>query len=131
MTKIGNAGLSQAMMQGMLSAHSSLKQAKTQESAASGLERKANILQSEIDSSIGDVESKKAELEDMKERKANASAWQEDALSQANGEIQQAAERDAEEKGTEYSDAPAESGKIDVSAKVQPISVGMTVDVEL
>ena len=73
--KSGNkgSGLSQASMQAMISADSSMKQAKVQGSVATQMQGRANVLKAEIKQS-GSTEAKEAELADLEQKAVNATA---------------------------------------------------------
>ena len=105
--KAGNAGkgqqatgLSQGSMQAMISADGSMKQAKVQGSVAKKMEGKAAVLEAEIKLDAGrggSTEAKEAELANVKNKAANATASRMDSLSKANETAKYASE---EEKGT-------------------------------
>ena len=88
-------GLSQAGMRAMISADSSIKQAKVQGSMATQMEGRAGVLESEIkqDAGKGNTE-KKEELADLKAKAQSATAAQMSSLSDANKSMEEAAKAD-------------------------------------
>ena len=105
--KSGNkgSGLSQASMQAMISADSSMKQAKEQGSVATQMQGRANVLKAEIKQS-GSTEAKEAELADLEQKAVNATASQMNTLAEANKAVSEAAAAERTEKKT--SDAKEE-----------------------
>ena len=105
--KSGNkgSGLSQASMQAMISADSSMKQAKVQGSVATQMQGRANVLKAEIKQS-GSTEAKEAELADLEQKAVNATASQMNTLAEANKAVSEAAAAERTEKKT--SDAKEE-----------------------
>lgn len=94
------SGLSQANMQAMISADSSMKQAQVQGSVATKMEGTARVLESEIKmdrSSGAGTEKKEAALAKVKQKAVNASASQMNILADANQTMAEAAK--AEQKG--------------------------------
>ena len=94
------AGLSQAGMKSMISADSSIKQAKAQGAGATGLKGRAGVLESEIaqDEARGQgVEKKKEELAEVNRQASAAEAGQLKSLSEANQEIKEAGQEDSKE----------------------------------
>ena len=79
-------GLSQAGMRAMISADSSMKQAKVQGSMATQMEGRAGVLESEIkqDAGKGNTEKKEEELADLQAKAQSATAAQMSSLSDAN-----------------------------------------------
>lgn len=107
------SGMSQAGMQAVIAADSSMKQAQAQGSVAVSLEGRAGILESEIktDKARGaDTARKEAELADIKQSAENAGASQMNALASANQALEEAAE-------TEQDDRMVETGKTDKKDK--------------
>lgn len=105
--KSGNkgSGQSQASMQAMISADSSMKQAKVQGSVATQMQGRANVLKAEIKQS-GSTEAKEAELADLEQKAVNATASQMNTLAEANKAVSEAAAAERTEKKT--SDAKEE-----------------------
>lgn len=105
--KSGNkgSGLPQASMQAMISADSSMKQAKVQGSVATQMQGRANVLKAEIKQS-GSTEAKEAELADLEQKAVNATASQMNTLAEANKAVSEAAAAERTEKKT--SDAKEE-----------------------
>lgn len=97
--KSGNkgSGLSQASMQAMISADSSMKQAKVQGSVATQMQGRANVLKAEIKQS-GSTEAKEAELADLEQKAVNATASQMNTLAEANKAVSEAAAAERTEK---------------------------------
>lgn len=97
------AGLSKNSMQAMISAEGSMEQAKVQGSVARQMEGKAGVLEIEIklDSARGgSTEAKEEELEEVKEKAADATASQMSTLSAANETIRKAGEEEETEEKT-------------------------------
>lgn len=122
--KSGNqsAGLSQASMQAMISADSSMKQAKVQGSMATQMEGKAGVLESEIKMDKGrgaSTEKKEEELADLQAKAQAATAAQVSTLADANKKMEEAAAAERTEKkvsdAKEEKDAQAE-GKTEKTA---------------
>ena len=87
-----SAGLSQAGMTAMISADTSIKQAKVQGSVATSMEGRAGVLESEIKNNHGaDVTKKKEELADVTQKAQAATASQMNTLAEANKVMEEAA----------------------------------------
>ena len=87
-----SAGLSQASMTAMISADTSIKQAKVQGSVATSMEGRAGVLESEIKNNHGsDVTKKKEELADVTQKAQAATASQMNTLAEANKAVEEAA----------------------------------------
>ncbi len=82
-------GLSQASMTAMLSADTSIKQAKVQGSVATELEGRANVLKAEVKQG-GNTEAKKKEIAELEQKAENATAAQMNALAEANKDVEEA-----------------------------------------
>ena len=107
-TKAGSksAGLSQASMTAMISADSSIKQAKVQGSVATKMEGRAGILRSEIkldQARGGDTQKKEEELAETEQKAQAAVSSQLSTLADANRTMEEAADNreEEEEKDTE------------------------------
>lgn len=97
--KTGNNGngLSQASMQAMISADSSMKQAKVQGSMAMQMEGRAGVLESEIKLDKGrgaSTEKKEEELADLQAKAQAATAAQASTLADAGKVVEEAAKAD-------------------------------------
>lgn len=95
--KAGNKGngLSQASMQAMISADSSMKQAQVQGNVATRMEGRAGVLKAEIKQDAGgNTEAKEAELAEAEQKAMNASASQMNTLADANQTMEEAAKAD-------------------------------------
>ena len=92
-------GLSQASMQAILSADSSMKQASVQGSMAAQMEGRAGVLEAEIkqDGGRGNTEKKKEELADLQAKAQAATSAQVSILSDANRAIEEAGKDDGAE----------------------------------
>ena len=92
-------GLSQASMQAIISADTSMKQANVQGSVAAGLKGRAEVLESEIrqDAGKGNTEKKEQELEDIQGKVQSATAQQMSMVARANQEVEEAAKVDSAE----------------------------------
>ena len=87
-----NTGLSQASMTAMISADTSIKQAKVQGSVATSMEGRAGVLESEIKNNHGaDVTKKKEELADVTQKAQAATVSQMNTLAEANKAMEEAA----------------------------------------
>ena len=85
-------GMSQASMTAMISADTSIKQAKVQGSVATSMEGRAGVLESEIKNNHGaDVTKKKEELADVTQKAQAATASQMNTLAEANKAMEEAA----------------------------------------
>ncbi len=105
-TKAGSksTGLSQAGMTALISADSSIKQAKIQGSVATSMEGRAGVLKSEIKNSHGgNVEQKNKELADIEQKAQAATALQISTLADASKTMENAVQADSSttEKKTE------------------------------
>ncbi len=89
-------GLSKASMQAMISADSSMKQAKVQGSMATQIQGRASVLESEIkqDAGKGNTEKKEEELAELQAKAQSATAAQMSSLSDANKSMEEAAKAD-------------------------------------
>ncbi|MCM1249376.1 MAG: hypothetical protein NC251_13225, partial [Lachnoclostridium sp.] len=103
--------LSQASMTALISADSSMKQAKVQGSVATQMEGRANVLKAEMKQS-GSTEAKEAELADLEQKAANATASQMNTLAEANETVKEAATAEH----TEKKDSDANEGKTEKAA---------------
>ena len=92
-------GLSQASMQAIISADTSMKQANVQGSVAAGLKGRAEVLESEIrqDAGKGNTEKKEQELADIQGKVQSATAQQMSMVARANQEVEEAAKVDSAE----------------------------------
>ena len=92
-------GLSQASMQAIISADTSMKQANVQGSVAAGLKGRAEVLESEIrqDAGKGNSEKKEQELADIQGKVQSATAQQMSMVARANQEVEEAAKVDSAE----------------------------------
>lgn len=100
-----NDGLSQNGMEAMLSADSSLKQAKVQGSVANQMEGRAGVLKAEIKQDKGKgTEAKEEELAVVEKKAADAAAAHMNSLSDANKAAGKAAEAEKDSRKTEKSD---------------------------
>ena len=87
-----STGLSQAGMTAMISADTSIKQAKVQGSVATSMEGRAGVLESEIKNNHGsDVTKKQEELADVTQKAQAATASQMNTLAEANKAMEEAA----------------------------------------
>lgn len=93
----GNTGLSQASMNAMISADTSMKQAAVQGSVATKMEGRAGVLEIEIQMDLarnGSPERKKAELADVEQKAEEATTAQLGTLAEAGKSLQEAREAD-------------------------------------
>lgn len=100
-------GLSQASMQAMISADSSMKQAKVQGSMATQMEGKVGVLESEIKMDKGrgaSTEKKEEELADLQAKAQAATAAQVSTLADANKKMEETAKEDQKVSKTEDKD---------------------------
>ncbi len=98
------AGLTASSMEAMISADSSMKQARVHGSMAAQMEGRAGVVESEIkmDRSRGsDTEKKEEELADLKVRAGAAKAAQVSTLAEAGREIKEAAKAEEAAEGLE------------------------------
>lgn len=119
--KAGNksAGISQASMTALISADSSMKQAKVQGSVASRFEGRAGVLEIEIklDESravnglSANTEGKKAELAEVEQKAMNVTAAQMETLGEVNKSIEEANKADSKEEKTDDKDAKTAGAK--------------------
>lgn len=110
-----STGFSQASMTALISADSSMKQAKVQGSVATQMEGRANVLKAEMKQS-GNTEAKEAELADLEQKAVNATASQMNTLAEANKAASEAAAAErADKKDSGANEAQAE-GKTEKAA---------------
>ena len=95
-SKKKGTGLSKASMQAMISADSSMKQAKVQGSMATQIEGRASVLESEIkqDAGKGNTEKKEEELAELQAKAQSATAAKMSTLIDANKSVEEAAKAD-------------------------------------
>ena len=115
-SKKKDTGLSQASMQAMISADSSMKQAKVQGSMATQIQGRASVLESEIkqDAGKGNTEKKEEELAELQAKAQSATAAQMSTLADANKSVEEVAK--AENSNTEDT---ATKNNTDKSEKTQ------------
>ncbi len=138
--KVGekSTGLSQASMTAMLSADTSIKQAKVHGSVATEMKGRANVLKAEIKQS-GSTEAKKAELADLEQKAVNATASQMNTLAEANKAVEEAAaaertenkDSDTKEEKAVQAENPQSVEKSNPEAPVAQTAVYAHVDVRL
>ena len=99
-TKAGEkaAGLSQASMTAMLSADTSIKQARVQGGVATKLEGRANVLKAEVKQGGGNVEAKKEEIAELEQKAQTATSSQLSTLADANKTMEEAAKTDGKDE---------------------------------
>ncbi len=102
-TKAGSkgTGISQASMTAMISADTSMKQAKVYGGVAASMEGRAGVLESEINMDGGrgvSTEKKEEELADVKQKAQSATDSQMNTLAEANKAVEEAAAAEREEK---------------------------------
>lgn len=130
-----SSGLSQASMQAMISADSSLKQAKTQGSVAAKMEGKAGILESEIklDAQRGmSTQKKEEELAEVQQKAQEATASQLGTLADASKNMQEAAQTDLQNgdssEKTENKGEETDKGEKIVKDEESEVSAEKTVE---
>lgn len=102
-----NKGLSQASMTAVVSADSSLKQAKVQGSVATRMNGRAGVLESEIKLDKvngGDTRAKEAELAKVEQKAQTATASQLSTLADASRSMEEAAKADSKSEKTDNED---------------------------
>ena len=89
-------GMSQEGMQAMISADSSMKQAKVQGNVVTQMEGRAGVIESEIkqDAGRGNTEKKEAELEELQAKVQSATAAQISTIADADKSLKEAADAD-------------------------------------
>ena len=103
-------GLSQAGMRAMISADSSMKQAKVQGSMATQMEGRAGVLESEIKQDAGKCNTeKKEELADLQAKAQSATAAQMSSLSDANKSMEEAVKADNSTDASDNADVKTET----------------------
>lgn len=116
-TKEKSSGLSQVSMQAMISADSSMKQAKVQGSVATRMEGRSGILESEIklDAQRGmDTQKKEEELANVQQKAQEAMTSQMGTLADASKNIQEASQVELQNGNSEKKEnkvEKAEEGK--------------------
>lgn len=113
---LSSEGTAMAGMESLLSAHSSLKQAKVQQRVSRDLQANARVLESEIkqDKNLGaSVEKKEEQLEDLSQRSSDAMGYAAAALNQANEAVTNV--KDGEEPNDEHVDEKKEDEETKLS----------------
>lgn len=139
-------GLSQASMEAMISADTSMKQAHIQGSVATRMEGRANVIKAEIMQG-GNTEAKKEELAEIEQKANNATASQMNTLAEVNKAVEEASkvdktggnEKESEEKnktegGEEISETAISEdsmGTGNVAANSQSLAQYTSVDIRL
>ena len=97
----------------MISADSSMKQAKVQGSMATQMEGRAGVLESEIkqDAGKGNTEKKEEELADLQAKAQSAAVAQMSSLSDANKSMEEAAKTDNRTDAAENADVKTETAE--------------------
>ncbi|MCH5271794.1 MAG: FlxA-like family protein [Lachnospiraceae bacterium] len=109
-----STGISQASMTAIISADSSIKQAKVQGSVATRMEGRAGVLESEIKldgAKGGDTRAKEAELAKVERKAQEATSAQLSTLADARKTIKEAAKADSKAEKTDNKDTKTESTK--------------------
>lgn len=121
------SGLSATGMNAMLSADSSIRQAKVQGSVAAKMEGRAGVLKIEIKldgQRGGDTSAKKEELADAERKADNAVAAQLDTLAGANQEMKAAAQTQKQEGTADKAADKDADGETDKAAEEQEDGTG-------
>lgn len=128
------SGLSQASMQAMISADSSMKQAQVQGGVSSSMEGRAGVLEAEIkmDKSRGaSTEKKEAELAEVEQKAVKANASQMNTLTEANQKMKEAAKAEQESKADEADTAKADAAEADAAEDVLQEVTYKAIDIRL
>ncbi len=134
-----STGLSQTSMTAMISANTSIKQAKVHSSVATEMKGRANVLKAEIKQS-GSTEAKEAELADLEQKAVNATASQMDTLAEANKTVEEAAAAERtddktsdtkEEKATQTENTTAKTETVASETQTAQATIFNHVDVRL
>ena len=122
-TKAGEkgAGLSPEGMTAMLSADTSIKQARVQGGVATKLEGRANVLKAEVRQGGGNVEAKKEEIAKLEQKAENATASQMNTLAEANKVMEEAAVAERNENKT----SGTKEEKTDRAENIQPVETAV------
>lgn len=113
-TKAGNnrTGFSQAGMAAMISADSSIKQAKVQGSVATKMEGRSGVLKSEIKQDQargGNTQKKEEELAEVEQKAQEATSSQISTLAEASRKMEDAARADSREEKEDKDDQDAKT----------------------
>lgn len=113
-TKAGNnsSGFSQAGMAAMISADSSIKQAKVQGSMATKMEGRSGVLKSEIKQDQargGNTQKKEEELAEVEQKAQEATSSQISTLAEASRKMEDAARADSREEKDDKDDQDAKT----------------------
>lgn len=100
-------------MRAMISADSSMKQAKVQGSMATQMEGRVGVIASEIkqDAGKGNTEKKEEELADLQAKAQSATASQMSSLSDANKSMEEAAKADNHTDASDNADVKTETAE--------------------
>lgn len=104
-------GFSPGLMAGLLNANTALGQAQVHQRTSSHLESRAQILETEIRSGHGDIEGKKAELEEVQERQTAVRDMQMESLNAASAELGASLAPDTDDKTQDANDKKPASDK--------------------
>lgn len=125
-------GLSQAGMQALISADSSLKQARAQGSVATEMEGRARILKSEIKLDRGNTEDKEAALAEIEQKALDAATSQMNTLADAGKAVKEAGKEEQQngmdnkvrgtEEDKERTDKNAQDGQEDEDFMAEAVS---------
>lgn len=143
-TKSGdkNVGLSQASMTAMISADSSMKQAKVQGSVASRFEGRAGVLEIEIkldesravNGKTANTEGKRAELAEIERKAMDVTAAQMETLGEVNKSIEEANKEDEQTDGkdtnTAYTEKKDEENVYGADAQEKVVSADESADAQ-
>ena len=110
-TESGSSGLSQASMTAMISADTSIKQAKVQGSVATKLEGRANVLKAEVKQGGGNVEAKKEEIAELEQKAQTATSSQLSTLAAAKTDSKGEEAANTKEKGSDEKTSGADTQK--------------------
>ena len=131
-----DTGLSQASMQAVISADSSMKQVKTQGAVKTEMKGKTEVLKSEIKMDKGrgaSTEAKEAELADTEEKIDNVTQSQLSVLSDINKKLDEAAKEDQKVSKTEDKDKSKKKNaddKLDEDKKSEAIGENQDITVD-
>lgn len=124
----GGTGMSQASMEAMISADTSMKQARAQGSVVTRMEGQAGVLRGEIqqDKRRGiDVRQKEEELAGLEQRTQELTGQQISTLAEASQELKEASKADSQAKDTEETaERAGRSGKADPKAQEEGQAAG-------
>lgn len=126
-----DGGVSSAGMQAVISADTSMKQAKVQNGVAVKMEGRAGVLEAEIKQdgrSGGNTAAKEAQLEKVKQKAADAETSQMKTLREANRKMKEAAKTERDDRATAKAEQGGRTDEAPVKAEEKVEAAAVTAE---